>query len=989
MTQTFIVGIIDDKTFGPLARPLIITKYEEKGFFPIEAQLSELNYNRYAPQLTPKQKKIYAIADEYSEKNLYKIFGSKKDKTVKEFLNKVKAEDIERHIRPFIEQRIARLTDLLRQADVEVYFKEKHKFINRDSRIVVQKKQASTLFNIEKGSQETRYNLAVIQDGKEINLLDKDYTILSHDPCRMVIENHLYAFEDLDASKLKPFFRKEHIVIPKQFERKWFETFALPNIKKYRVNATGFDIENIAPPKEPWLVLTHALDYKPTLLLAFYYGNEFFYPNHSQTNKVILEYQENHFRFFKIERDTQWEHKKMNQLKEVGLIPEMGNYFVPSGMAGQEDPYEDRLYALIEWLRQHAGQIREAGFQIDQKLDNKTYSWNEFQMESKVDEKNDWFDVKAVVKIGDYQFPFIKLKKYILQGIREIQLPDGRYAVLPKEWFSTYADLFKFGKIDEDHLHIHKHHFRILQQSIHRFRHSYLERLQNLNEELQTHEIPVPQELLPTLRPYQLNGYRWMNLLKKHEFGGCLADDMGLGKTIQTLTLLLHVKKTTQGAEQPVQKEKHSQQLNLFDQCNQEEGSTETLEQTSPVSLIVMPTSLIYNWENEISKFTPQLSAYRFTGMNRTRQAETLCGYDVVLTTYGVVRNDFELLKQLPFYYIILDESQYIKNPSSKIYKAVNELQSRHKLVLTGTPIENSLADLWAQFNFLNKGLLGSYHFFKNEFIHPIEKHNNQDQEAKLQAIIDPFILRRTKNQVAKELPEKTEQIIYCEMSEPQWSYYESEKSKIRNALIENLEEQDEQDNLKILDGLSRLRQIANHPRMIDENYQEDSGKFREIIDYLESLISEDHKVLVFSSYKKHLRILESHFHEIGWQYSLLTGETHNREKVINEFQEQQENKIFLIQIKAGGFGLNLTAADYVLILDPWWNPAVEEQAINRAHRIGQDKKVMVYRFISAGTVEEKIKGLQHRKARLAETFVTPTDTLKKLTKEQLMELFL
>jgi len=989
MTQTFIVGIIDDKTFGPLARPLIITKYEEKGFFPIEAQLAELNYDYYAPHLTPQQKMIYEAANEYSEKNLYKLFGSKKDKTVKEFLNRVKPEEVKKHIRPFIERKIARLTDLLRQTEVEVYFKEKHKFINRDSQILVQKDQASTLFNIEKGSQETRYNLSVIQNGEEINLLDKSYLTLSHDPCRMVIDNRLYAFEDVDASKLKPFFAKEHIFVPKQFERKWFETFALPNIKKYRVNATGFDIENITPPKEPWLVLTHALDYKPTLLLSFYYGKEFFYPNQSQTNKVILEYQDNHFRFFKIERDTRWEQNRMDRLKQTGLISETGNYFVPSGIAEEDDAYEDRLHALIEWLRQHVGQLKEAGFRIDQKLDDKTYSLSEFQMESLVEEKNDWFDVKATVKIGDYQIPFIQLKKYILQGIREIQLPDGRYAVLPAEWFSTYADLFKFGKVDNDRLHIHKHHFRILQQSLHQFRHSYLDRLQNLSEELQTHEISVPTELLPTLRPYQLKGYQWMNLLNKHEFGGCLADDMGLGKTIQTLTLLLHIKKTADGPEQPVQREKHAQQLNLFDlSCNQGEPTTETLEQTAPVSLIVMPTSLIYNWENEINKFTPQLSAYRFTGMNRTRQADTLCGYDVVLTTYGVVRNDYELLKQVPFHYIILDESQYIKNPSSKIYKAVNELQSRHKLVLTGTPIENSLIDLWAQFNFLNKGLLGSYHFFKNEFIHPIEKHNNQEQEAKLQAIIDPFILRRTKNQVAKELPEKTEQVIYCEMTEAQWSYYESEKSKIRNALIENLEEHDKQDNLKILDGLSRLRQIANHPRMLDEDYQEDSGKYREIIDYLESLISEDHKVLVFSSYKKHLRILESHFHQIGWQYSLLTGETQNRQKVINEFQEQEANKIFLIQIKAGGFGLNLTAADYVLILDPWWNPAVEEQAINRAHRIGQDKKVMVYRFISAGTVEEKIRGLQSRKARLAETFITPTDTLKKLTKEQLMELF-
>jgi len=210
----------------------------------------------------------------------------------------------------------------------------------------------------------------------------------------------------------------------------------------------------------------------------------------------------------------------------------------------------------------------------------------------------------------------------------------------------------------------------------------------------------------------------------------------------------------------------------------------------------------------------------------------------------------------------------------------------------------------------------------------------------------------------------------------------------IRNSIIEHLEEQQEKDSLKILDGLSRLRQIANHPRMVDEDYQADSGKFMEILDYLENLISEEHKVLVFSSYKKHLRLLEEHFQDIGWQYSLLTGETHNRQKVIQEFQDQPDNQIFLIQIKAGGFGLNLTAADYVLILDPWWNPAVEEQAINRAHRIGQEKKVNVYRFISAGTVEEKIQRLQNKKARLAETFITPSETLKKLSKEQLLELF-
>ncbi|HKL38124.1 MAG TPA: DEAD/DEAH box helicase, partial [Bacteroidales bacterium] len=683
-----------------------------------------------------------------------------------------------------------------------------------------------------------------------------------------------------------------------------------------------------------------------------------------------------------------WEKQKLDEIKQAGLVMHMGNCFLPEQAIDSDKEEQDALHHLLEWLRNHASQLKAHGIRLETKLDDKKWILPDFSINSEVTEKNDWFDIKAKVQVGGHEFPFVTLRKYILQGIREVKLPDGNYALLPEEWFSQYADLFKFGDIQQNHLQINKFHFKILEESLDSSRHTYLQRLRELTENAQKQEIPVPGELLPTLRSYQLKGYRWMHLLNKYEFGGCLADDMGLGKTIQTLTLLLMVKQSSETVAIPKKSATQTGQLNLFHQGPPPAQQTDTLEETTPVSLIVMPTSLIYNWEAEIQKFTPQLSCYRYTGINRTRKAEELYHYDVVITTYGIVRNDYELLQKVGFHYIILDESQYIKNPSSKVYKAVNELQSKHKLVLTGTPIENSLSDLWAQFNFLNKGLLGSYHFFKQEFIQPIEKQNDQEREAKLQNIIDPFILRRTKQQVAKELPEKTEQVIHCQMTDPQWSYYEREKSMIRNAIIEHLEEQREKDSLKILDGLSRLRQIANHPRMVDEDYQADSGKFREILDYLDNLISEDHKVLVFSSYKKHLRLLEEHLRDIGWQYSLLTGATHNRQKVIQDFQNQPDNQIFLIQIKAGGFGLNLTAADYVLIIDPWWNPAVEEQAINRAHRIGQDKKVMVYRFISAGTVEEKIQRLQNKKARLAETFITPSETLKKLSQEQLLELF-
>ena len=994
MAETFVIGIILDTTFGPLAKPLIVNKAEDRGFFPIESQLNELNYSRYEDYLDNHRKDIFKIAQEYSDKQLYKLFRSKKHQTPKEFLNAVTQEDVEKRIRPYIERKLSKLVDELRKTNIEVYFKDKHQFINKDNQIEVLKEQAKTIFNIDKQSNETRYHLSINQGDQDIQLLNKPYWILSHDPCRLIIDHALYSFEDIDAKKLEPFFRKEYIIVPKNFEKKWFETFALPNIKRFKVNPTGFDIETLTPKKKAILTLTHDLSYRSALLLSFRYNDELFYANKGQENKVILEAKDDRYRFYKIIRDKNWENDKVDFLKEKGLENYLNSFFSLPKHQIHDSMRETFLFDLIDWLKKNKPELENEGFTIQQNLNEKTYSLEEIHIQSTVGEKQDWFDIRATVTIGNYSFPFIKLKKYILQGIREIQLPSGEYALLPEEWFSNYADLFKFGKIEGNSLLINKHHFKLLEQTLNKFSHQYLDRLKDLSEEFQKEKIAAPEELSPILRSYQLQGYQWMYLLSKHCFGGCLADDMGLGKTVQTLTMLLNLKKSEAKTQLPSKEKAYNRQLSLFDNMVAPEGNQESKENeenekaVNPTSLIVMPTSLIHNWQEEIRKFTPQLSFYIFTGMNRTRDPEELYEYDIILTTYGIVRNDYELLKQTYFYYIILDESQHIKNPSSKIYKAVNELESKHKFVLTGTPIENSLSDLWAQLNFLNKGILGSYRFFKNEFIQPIEKNKDQQREAKLQAIIDPFILRRTKYQVAPELPQKMEQVIYSEMTEEQKSYYDSEKSKIRNVILENLENMDEQPTMKILEGLSTLRQVANHPLMVDQDYQGGSGKFEEIASYLQNLISENHKVLIFSSYKKHLRLLEDYFRPLGWSYSILTGETQNREKVVSDFQNNEQNKIFLIQIKAGGFGLNLTAADYVLIIDPWWNPAVEEQAINRAHRIGQDKNVMVYRFISADTVEEKILHLQSKKAKLANTFITPNETLKKLSREQIVELF-
>ncbi|MFO8234225.1 MAG: DEAD/DEAH box helicase [Bacteroidales bacterium] len=981
MERTFIIGIIKDKLLGYIARPFIIQKHQNKGYYPIEVQLNELSISKYRDELSEEQLKIYEIIAEYSDNNLYKIFKSKKDKSPKDYFNKLKKEDADKNIRPFIEKKHAKVFDIIRKTNTEVYFKDKHKYINRDERIFVEKNPAKTVFNIIKGTEETHYSLSINQNEKEISLLGKSYSILSNNPCRIIIDYHLFSFEDIDSKKLLPFFKNEYLTIPKKNEKAWYKAFALPNIKKFKVNPVGFEIKKATPKKQVVLSLEKDLSGKPAFVLKFQYGDNIFFAKHGQDVKVDMDTNGERYKFIKIERDRKWEKQKIKELESLGLQVSHVNFFVLKNHKNEEFDKDE----LLDWLKKNHKELSSKGFIIKQEYLDKTYNFASCNLSMKTEEYNDWFDIQAEIEINGYTFPFVKLKKYILKNIREIKLPDGTYGILPKEWFKKFSELFKYGEINKEQLWIRKHHFKVIEDTFKRSE-SYPEALQKLIDDLHKRDKDPPSALEPILRNYQKTGYCWMYVLQQHNFGGCLADDMGLGKTIQTLALILQSKKEAEEVSFNIPEKTKHKQLNLFSNTNARPTTKET--KVTLTFLIVMPTSLIYNWQNEIQKFSPELSIYKHTGMNRTDSLDKLYKYDVVLTTYGIVRNDYEFLQKARFYYIILDESQYIKNPSSKIFKAVNELNGKYKLVLTGTPIENSLSDLWSQLHFLNKGLLGNYNFFRNEFLIPIEKHNNKQKQEKLKTIVNPFIMRRTKHDVAKELPEKTEQTIYCEMTEEQHSLYDTEKSKIRNNILDYMENPEGKASLHILDGLSKLRQIANHPLMIEKDYQGDSGKFTEIKDYLESLISEGHKILVFSSYKKHLKLVEKYFQNAGWNYSLLTGKTQDRHHVVDQFQKQKDNKVFLIQIKAGGFGLNLTAADYVMILDPWWNPAVEEQAVNRAHRIGQNKKVFVYRFISVGTVEEKIQKLQSEKGRLAENFITKTQILNNLSKEQILELF-
>jgi len=448
-----------------------------------------------------------------------------------------------------------------------------------------------------------------------------------------------------------------------------------------------------------------------------------------------------------------------------------------------------------------------------------------------------------------------------------------------------------------------------------------------------------------------------MLFLNEFNFGACLADDMGLGKTIQTLALLQHEHETN----------------------------------PQSTSLLIMPTSLVYNWHMEAKKFTPSLKVLIYTGSDRIKNAEHFMQYNLVITSYGISRIDTaKVLSKCYFNYIVLDESQAIKNPNSLISVEVNKLNARKKLILTGTPIENSTLDLWSQLSFVNPGLLGNKKFFTSEYQIPIEKHQDVGKTLRLNNLIKPFILRREKSQVAKDLPEKTISIKYCTLTAKQKDYYESEKALFRNEILDAIENGGlKKSHIILLQGLTRLRQIANHPVMVDENYEGDSGKLEEIIYMLHNALGKNHNILVFSQFVKHLKIISSHLEEEKIPFAYLDGSIKDRQREVEKFQNNPHINTFLISLKAGGLGLNLTKADYVFLLDPWWNPAAEAQAVDRAHRIGQKNKVFTYKFISKDTLEEKILQLQEAKKKLANELITIEDNfVKSLSKSDIQKLF-
>jgi non-specific serine/threonine protein kinase len=581
-----------------------------------------------------------------------------------------------------------------------------------------------------------------------------------------------------------------------------------------------------------------------------------------------------------------------------------------------------------------------------------------------ISSNTDWFDAKVQINFGEQRVTVEDVKKALANKQQFVQLGDGTLGILPEEWIKKYSLLFRVGDGKQGNIKLSKYHFSVieelyLQRDEQELFFQLEEKYERLKENHSIKPIEAPAHLQAILRPYQESGFQWLNYLREVQWGGILADDMGLGKTIQALSFLHHLKAET--------------------------GSLK--------AMVVCPTTLMFNWQNEIKKFTPNLTYYMHHGGARSRGNLSDDKIDVIITTYGTLRSDIKQFVEVSFDYVILDESQAIKNPSSKVTKAAGLLKSKNRLCLSGTPLQNNTFDIFAQMNFLNPGMLGSVEFFKHEFSMPIDKFGEKEQKDHLRKLLYPFILRRTKEQVAKDLPEKQEMVLFCEMGDEQRKIYEAYRNDYRDKILGVVENQGiQKSQLTILQGLMKLRQICDSPAIVkeEERFPNVSVKLEEIGREITENIS-NHKALIFSQFLGMLSLIKDKMRELEVDFEYFDGSStiNEREAAIQRFQNDDSCRVFLISLKAGGVGLNLTAADYVYIVDPWWNPAVEQQAIDRTHRIGQTKNIFAYRMICTDTVEDKILKLQERKRNLAKDLITDDEGfVKTLTKEDVEYLF-
>jgi superfamily II DNA or RNA helicase len=952
---------------------VFVVQLNEKGQLTWEYQtLTVRNFHEFSHGLDERDEAAVKLIEGMKPAAIFEKFNTSKRKTIEEFYLKTfdaeKGEkEIQEAVHSVIEKRRAQIFDLI-CPDKTLFIMGNDGNPMRQS-IEIQSEPVEVLFHFMRNEENTHYFPTLKYLGAKLEFQYKDAMILCDEPAWMLLNQKLYHFKPLlEGKKLRAFLNKKFVIIPKNMEEDYFRKFVKAMVARYPIYAKGFEVINTE--KNCQFLLTYGpitlrLDEEEksatkkaaalvaadrwNFVLSFQYGNNRFpWDGLSAEANVLFEKKGESYAFQKIMRSLTKEKRAFQYLKSIGLPLE------------QDGRTSISRSDAVQWLTEHKQDLDQAGYLVQFRGDGQAprYFLGKPEIKIRIGEKLDWFDIQAVISFGTFQIPFLKIRQLILAKKKEFHLPDGSIAIIPDNWFHDYQDLFYFSETrpGEEGVYLKRQHFQLVQEWEDQDLIKTSLRSRTVADlSLQSKDFPVPKNFRGTLRPYQLDGYRWMRTRQNAGLGACLADDMGLGKTIQTLCLLQSLKE--QGEVLP--------------------------------TLLVMPTSLLYNWEMEAKKFTPQLRVLVYSGPQREKIQAQVKKTDLILCSFGLVRSDIDWFEKQEFSYVILDESQAIKNPQANITKAVQKLNAKYRLVMTGTPLENSTMDLWSQMNFVNSGLLGTQKYFKDHFQVPIEKKADGDMKKRLYFLIKPYLLRREKRQVAADLPEKMESITYCGMSEEQERLYDKTKSFYRDVLLKQIKDEGlQKSRFSVLQGLTKLRQLANHPLLCEVGYVGESGKMEAVLEKLETVLEQHHKVLIFSQFVQHLQIIKRALDEQGVAYAYLDGSTTDRKGQVESFQKSDGQSVFLISLKAGGVGLNLTAADYVFLLDPWWNPAAEAQAIDRAHRIGQEKTVFTYKFITKETVEEKILALQQRKLDLANELVTSDESiLRALSEDEVLDL--
>jgi superfamily II DNA or RNA helicase len=763
----------------------------------------------------------------------------------------------------------------------------------------------------------------------------------------VIYDGRIARLEDHGAFGWVSFLRTQKMVSFTKEEGEAFleEFLQLPNQPRLRL-PDELQFETVSSRPKPSLVIKRG-QHQPLQTtrrlqghLSFAYGDELI----PAANPGRAVYRKDRRRL--IVRNLEAESAARQRLKQVGFRrgfwPKEENEIAPA-----------QLPRVVRTLTQEGWQVEAEGNLY------RTASAISMEVTSGVD----WFDLEGAAIFGDAAVSLPRLLRAIKHGENIVRLDDGTVGMIPEEWMKKYGLLAGMSSNEGDHVRFTRPQAGLLDALL---ASEPAVRADEIFERVRTElrgfagvkEADPAATFQGELRVYQREGLGWLYFLQRFGFGGCLADDMGLGKTIQVLALLESRRQLRAGKQS---------------------------DSVRP-SLIVVPRSLVFHWKAEAARFAPELRVLDHTGGLRLKPGDHFEDYDFVLTTYGTLRRDALAFKDQRFDYCILDEAQAIKNAGTLSAKAARLLRADHRLALSGTPVENHLGELWSLFEFLNPGMLGSASVFDN-----VGRNPDAHTRAVLARVLRPFILRRTKSEVARELPPKTEQTIYCDLEGKERKYYNELRDYYRARLLKaGGDEASGQFKIQVLEALLRLRQAACHIGLIDKKKtQEPSAKIDTLMAQLDQVLEEEHKILVFSQFTSLLAIVRSRLDDAKIPYVYLDGKTRDRETRVEQFQNDPNMKLFLISLKAGGLGLNLYAAEYVYLLDPWWNPAVEAQAIDRAHRIGQTRHVFAYRLIARDTVEEKVLALQQTKRDLADAIITADNSVMRNLSREDLELLL